>query len=190
MRRTVCAHKASEGVAISWVVFVWLGLTSTCVALVEGRSHCRICTITPQVTKHSSKPLNRDEVHPCISHRGHGRRSVCADTIELPHVGEESCPEGCTEVYNPVTDENGNTYSNDCQMQVAKCKLEKKDKEPSTKGPFRKKSSFFSSMHPASQEDDCPVVSCPTVYLPTRDRREWRDVPKRVRHEGGQKVQG
>ncbi|KAJ8576523.1 hypothetical protein ON010_g2689 [Phytophthora cinnamomi] len=95
--------------------------------------------------------------------------SVCADTIELPYVGEESCPEGCTDVYNPVTDEDGNTYSNDCQMQVAKCKREKKDKEPSTNGPFRKKSSFFSSMHPASQEDDCPVVSCPTVYQPVTD---------------------
>ncbi|ETL96239.1 hypothetical protein L917_06179 [Phytophthora nicotianae] len=37
------------------------------------------------------------------------------------------CPDACLDVEEPVTDEDGNTYSNECYMQAAKCKEKKKD---------------------------------------------------------------
>ncbi|KAF4033461.1 Kazal-type serine protease inhibitor domain [Phytophthora infestans] len=33
-----------------------------------------------------------------------------------------NCPDACLDVYEPVTDENGNVYSNECYMKMAKCK--------------------------------------------------------------------
>lgn len=32
------------------------------------------------------------------------------------------CPDVCLDVYEPVTDENGVEYSNECQLQMSKCK--------------------------------------------------------------------
>ncbi|GMF22099.1 unnamed protein product [Phytophthora lilii] len=32
------------------------------------------------------------------------------------------CPDACLDVYDPVSDENGVEYSNECYMQMAKCK--------------------------------------------------------------------
>ncbi|KAG7388307.1 hypothetical protein PHYPSEUDO_012833 [Phytophthora pseudosyringae] len=34
------------------------------------------------------------------------------------------CPDACLEVYDPVTDENGVQYSNECYLQMAQCKSE------------------------------------------------------------------
>jgi hypothetical protein len=36
-------------------------------------------------------------------------------------TGTVSCPDACIDVYDPVTDENGKEYSNECYMQMAKC---------------------------------------------------------------------
>ncbi|EGZ26442.1 Kazal-like serine protease inhibitor domain-containing protein [Phytophthora sojae] len=36
--------------------------------------------------------------------------------------GAESCDFACLDVYDPVTDENGNEYSNECYMKLAKCR--------------------------------------------------------------------
>ncbi|KAG7399451.1 hypothetical protein PHYBOEH_008823 [Phytophthora boehmeriae] len=37
-----------------------------------------------------------------------------------------ACPDACLDVYDPVTDENGVTYSNECYMEMEKCKGKKK----------------------------------------------------------------
>ncbi|KAG6611303.1 protease inhibitor Epi10 [Phytophthora cinnamomi] len=37
-------------------------------------------------------------------------------------TGEETCGLACSGVYNPVTDENGAVYFNECSMQLAKCR--------------------------------------------------------------------
>ncbi|KAL4162008.1 Extracellular protease inhibitor 10 [Phytophthora ramorum] len=36
--------------------------------------------------------------------------------------GTVGCPDACLDVYDPVSDENGVEYSNECYMQMAKCK--------------------------------------------------------------------
>ncbi|GMF22100.1 unnamed protein product [Phytophthora lilii] len=33
-----------------------------------------------------------------------------------------ACPDACIDIYDPVTDENGVEYSNECYLQMAKCK--------------------------------------------------------------------
>ncbi|KAE8909124.1 hypothetical protein PF005_g28322 [Phytophthora fragariae] len=33
-----------------------------------------------------------------------------------------ACPDTCVDVYDPVSDESGKTYSNECYMRMAKCK--------------------------------------------------------------------
>ncbi|KAL4138928.1 hypothetical protein PRIC2_002428 [Phytophthora ramorum] len=38
-----------------------------------------------------------------------------------------ACPGACLDVYDPVSDESGKTYSNECYMRMAKCKDTKKD---------------------------------------------------------------
>ncbi|ETK76635.1 hypothetical protein L915_16999 [Phytophthora nicotianae] len=38
-----------------------------------------------------------------------------------------ACPDACLDVYDPVSDESGKTYSNECYMRMAKCKNQKKD---------------------------------------------------------------
>ncbi|KAG6586854.1 putative kazal-type serine protease inhibitor [Phytophthora cinnamomi] len=40
------------------------------------------------------------------------------------------CPDACLDVLEPVTDENGVTYPNECYMQAAKCKGKKDDEDP------------------------------------------------------------
>ncbi|KAG7388308.1 hypothetical protein PHYPSEUDO_012834 [Phytophthora pseudosyringae] len=58
----------------------------------------------------------------------------CAGGSVAPS-GEESkrgsaaaaCPDACLDVYDPVSDESGKTYSNECYMRMAKCKGTKKD---------------------------------------------------------------
>lgn len=43
---------------------------------------------------------------------------------ELPNSDDaaESCPDACLEIYDPIIDESGKTYSNECFMRMAKCK--------------------------------------------------------------------
>ena len=37
------------------------------------------------------------------------------------------CPDACRDIYDPVSDENGTIYTNDCFMQMAKCNDTKED---------------------------------------------------------------
>ncbi|GMF22102.1 unnamed protein product [Phytophthora lilii] len=37
------------------------------------------------------------------------------------------CPDACLDVYDPVSDESGKTYSNECYMRMEKCKGKMKD---------------------------------------------------------------
>ncbi|RLN51159.1 hypothetical protein BBJ29_005879 [Phytophthora kernoviae] len=39
----------------------------------------------------------------------------------------DDCSFACLDVYDPVSDENGKTYSNECYMRLAKCKDSKTD---------------------------------------------------------------
>ncbi|OWZ18521.1 Kazal-like serine protease inhibitor [Phytophthora megakarya] len=39
----------------------------------------------------------------------------------------KACPDACIDVYDPVSDENGKTYSNECYMRMAKCKQTKEN---------------------------------------------------------------
>ncbi|POM80432.1 Epi6-like protease inhibitor [Phytophthora palmivora] len=100
--------------------------------------------------------------------------------------GEEStgsyCPDACLDVYEPVTDENGNTYSNECYMQAAKCKDKKKDVDPLEEYKRLYGKSFGASRDSDSSKDKsasgstdgtpksyCPNIVCPAVYQPVYD---------------------
>ncbi|KAG2519636.1 hypothetical protein BBO99_00007946 [Phytophthora kernoviae] len=59
-------------------------------------------------------------------------------------TGSAGCPDVCSDVYKPVTDENGVVYSNECFMRLAKCQKEDGSTSPPSLGeetpPFGEKS--------------------------------------------------
>lgn len=58
--------------------------------------------------------------------------SSTAGEDSADEVDSSSCRQYCFDVYDPVSDEQGNTYSNECYKRRAKCK-DAKDKSASTK---------------------------------------------------------
>lgn len=55
-----------------------------------------------------------------------GSIASSAESSNLGGAGT-ACPDACVDVYDPVSDESGKTYSNECYMRMAKCKDKKKD---------------------------------------------------------------
>lgn len=47
-----------------------------------------------------------------------------ASSVKGSNAGSAAaaCPDACVDVYDPVSDESGKTYSNECYMRMAKCK--------------------------------------------------------------------
>ncbi|OWZ24383.1 Epi6-like protease inhibitor [Phytophthora megakarya] len=100
-----------------------------------------------------------------------------------------NCPDACLDVYQPVTDEDGKTYSNECYMQAAKCKGTKKDEDPleeykrlygksfgasrdsdaSTKSDDSSKDKSASGDGSTTPKSYCPNIACPAVYNPVTD---------------------
>ncbi|KAG7399454.1 hypothetical protein PHYBOEH_008826 [Phytophthora boehmeriae] len=81
------------------------------------------------------------------------------DTSPGRYTGRsKNCAFACLAVYRPVTDENGNTYSNECQMRAAKCKGDGKPYDPIAEaeklyGPlFRYSDSGSTEVGSASEE--------------------------------------
>ncbi|KAG7399450.1 hypothetical protein PHYBOEH_008822 [Phytophthora boehmeriae] len=78
----------------------------------------------------------------------------------LGGTGSGECPGGCTDVFEPVTDENGIVYSSKCYMQLAKCKKEDESSSSPTLG----------GEEPASGEKDddsrCENRVCTMEYAP------------------------
>eukprot|EP00644_Phytophthora_capsici_P001083 jgi/Phyca11/121117/e_gw1.43.334.1 len=50
-----------------------------------------------------------------------------ASSNEASGSAPAACPDACLDVYDPVSDESGKTYSNECYMRMAKCKDTKED---------------------------------------------------------------
>ncbi|KAF4147925.1 Kazal-type serine protease inhibitor domain [Phytophthora infestans] len=75
---------------------------------------------------------------------------------------EKDCPKYCLDIHDPVGDEEGNMYSNECYMKRAKCA-----KNKPTDPPFWK-SFKFSNDGSTTQETPKRKCSsgCPDVELP------------------------
>ncbi|OWY90738.1 Kazal-like serine protease inhibitor, partial [Phytophthora megakarya] len=63
----------------------------------------------------------------------------------------KACPDACIDVYDPVSDENGKTYSNECYMRMAKCKQTKEN--------------VVDILADSSSAKNCTNV-CPDIYSP------------------------
>ncbi|GMF55474.1 unnamed protein product [Phytophthora fragariaefolia] len=117
---------------------------------------------------------------------------IAAIAVASVRVGAASCPDACLDVYDPVTDENGNTYPNACSMAAAKCKGEKKDenlleeyKRLYGKSFGASRTSDESNMDDSASDEStsdasdstdgsapvsyCPNILCPAVYRPVAD---------------------
>ncbi|KAG2515926.1 hypothetical protein JM16_007669 [Phytophthora kernoviae] len=78
-----------------------------------------------------------DEKGNTYSNECYMRSAKCRDVqlLSLPSSSSSSqstevgnkCPDACLDVYDPVSDENGKTYSNECYMRLDKCKNKKSD---------------------------------------------------------------
>ncbi|KAE9023292.1 hypothetical protein PR003_g12300 [Phytophthora rubi] len=118
--------------------------------------------------------------------------AIAVASINADTVGKKFCPDACLDVYDPVTDENGVSYPNECSMQRAKCKGEKKDEDLLEEYKRIYGKSFGASRdvddsntdesasdESASEESGsadgsaptsyCPNISCLDVYKPVTD---------------------
>ncbi|KAG7399447.1 transmembrane protein with EGF-like and two follistatin-like domains 1 [Phytophthora boehmeriae] len=86
-------------------------------------------------------------------------------TVAIASATADDCSFGCTNVYDPVTDENGKTYSNECYMRLAKCQ-EGKIAPPSSAIPATTEPASSPSMW--TDYGDCPD-NCLDVYKPVTD---------------------
>ncbi|KAL3662487.1 Extracellular protease inhibitor 10 [Phytophthora oleae] len=83
-------------------------------------------------------------------------------------TGTVGCPDACLDVYDPVSDENGVQYSNQCYMEMAKCK------GTSDEGNKRIDNPSFSTLDaqrklalaPGHQGGVCDDMLCPDNYAP------------------------
>ncbi|KAF1789178.1 GOLD domain [Phytophthora cactorum] len=108
-------------------------------------------------------------------HRGGG--GECASTPATPSPVKSStgsasdtvgCPDACLDVYDPVSDENGVEYSNECYMKMAKCK------GPNDNDNKRRDNPGFSTLDaqrklafaPGYQGPPCGDMLCPDNYAP------------------------
>lgn len=82
--------------------------------------------------------------------------------------GTVGCPDACLDVYDPVSDENGVEYSNECYMQMAKCKDNGDDNNKRLDNPgfstldAQRKLAFA----PGYQGGACDDMLCPDNYAP------------------------
>ena len=53
------------------------------------------------------------------------------------------CQDICPEVYKPVCGSNNETYSNECELEVAACKNPSEDIEKKSDGPCQENDSNF-----------------------------------------------
>ncbi|POM65812.1 protease inhibitor Epi4 [Phytophthora palmivora] len=67
------------------------------------------------------------------------------------------CPDACIDVYDPVSDESGKTYSNECYMRMAKCKDTKKDVD--ILAEYKR---LYGRSFGASRDDDDDATKAPT----------------------------
>ncbi|KAG3244273.1 hypothetical protein PI124_g10928 [Phytophthora idaei] len=82
--------------------------------------------------------------------------------------GTVGCPDACLDVYDPVSDENGVEYSNECYMKMAKCK------GPNDNNNKRRDNPGFSTLDaqrklafaPDYQGPPCGDMLCPDNYAP------------------------
>ncbi|CAI5743447.1 unnamed protein product [Hyaloperonospora brassicae] len=103
------------------------------------------------------------------------------------------CPDVCTQEYDPVSDETGTQYSNECMMRMAKCVESKEVVDPVEEyerlygkkfGVPRDGDGAGNSANKGNNSGDapkdggsandkpkarCPNVSCPAVYNPVYD---------------------
>ncbi|KAG7399449.1 hypothetical protein PHYBOEH_008821 [Phytophthora boehmeriae] len=96
-----------------------------------------------------------------------GECPTTGNSAPSPDTGNDDCSFACLHVYDPVYDDNGNMYSNECEMRRAQCK--NKDKTVSSSS-----SSSSSSPTPSSTpstetgNSDCSFA-CFDVYRPVTD---------------------
>ncbi|EEY59559.1 protease inhibitor Epi10 [Phytophthora infestans T30-4] len=82
--------------------------------------------------------------------------------------GTVGCPDMCLDVYDPVSDENGKEYSNQCYMEMAKCKGTGYDDNKRSGNPgistldAERKLAFA----PGYQGPPCGDMLCPDNYAP------------------------
>ncbi|RAW43595.1 hypothetical protein PC110_g307 [Phytophthora cactorum] len=74
-------------------------------------------------------------------------------SLRVINDGEMDCPKYCLDVHNPVGDEEGNMYSNECYMKRAKCEKNKKTTAP----PFWKDFKFIND---GSTRQETPRKKC------------------------------
>ncbi|POM79892.1 Epi6-like protease inhibitor [Phytophthora palmivora] len=73
------------------------------------------------------------------------------------------CPDACSDVYEPVTYENGITYLNECYKQAADCKDKKKDiggTDPRSKSGDSSKGKSASGSTYGTPVSYCPDIIC------------------------------
>ncbi|KAE9269532.1 hypothetical protein PF008_g30839 [Phytophthora fragariae] len=105
-----------------------------------------------------------------INQRSDGKCAATPATLETPspkrsssksNSGAESCDFACLDVEDPVYDESGVEYSNDCYMRLAKCKQRGENPGVSTMGAQRKL-----AFAPGFTGGACSDMLCPDNYDP------------------------
>ncbi|KAJ8563986.1 hypothetical protein ON010_g7361 [Phytophthora cinnamomi] len=77
-------------------------------------------------------------------------------------TGADSCDFYCLDVYEPVADENGVEYSNECYMRLAKCKGTSGDSNNRPATDAQRKLAFA----PGYKGGACGDMLCPDNYAP------------------------
>nr|ACN94254.1 protease inhibitor EPI10 precursor [Phytophthora palmivora] len=79
--------------------------------------------------------------------------------------GPADCPDACLDVYDPVTDENGKEYSNECYVKMAKCQgtNDKRNDNPGVSTLDARRKLAFA---PGYTGPPCADMLCPDNYKP------------------------
>ncbi|KAG7399448.1 transmembrane protein with EGF-like and two follistatin-like domains 1 [Phytophthora boehmeriae] len=86
--------------------------------------------------------------------------------LAIASATADDCSFGCLDVYDPVTDESGKTYSNECYMRLAKCQAG--ETTPSTTAPPATSAPSSSGSSSVAVGENCPDA-CLDVYDPVTD---------------------
>ncbi|ETO74762.1 hypothetical protein F444_09563 [Phytophthora nicotianae P1976] len=88
--------------------------------------------------------------------------AIATVPTQIAHVIESdkmNCPNYCLDVYDPVGDDEGDIYSNECYMKQAKCEKNKETAPPLSKDDFD-----FITDDSEKPRRKCPQC-CPAVEL-------------------------
>ncbi|EGZ26432.1 Kazal-like serine protease inhibitor domain-containing protein [Phytophthora sojae] len=91
-----------------------------------------------------------------------------ASSVKGSNAGSAAaaCPDACVDVYDPVSDESGKTYSNECYMRMAKCKNTGDNSDKAGIGSLFEDGSHGVIGSASSASSANCSGSCPDIYSP------------------------